>query len=242
VFLPPPLPPLPPLPVSASRLLLLLLLIVAGVFLLPGLVSLFLPEAAFFRLPTVVGLFLAQSALMLLLTWLVVLRPCRLRLADIGLRPTYRAWYRLAFGAGFLCLPLVGAVNLLVQFLLGTSIENPQMQNLAPEGFSWTGLLLMLLLVGILVPVIEEIIFRGLVLGWLCRHLPFVFAVPINALLFSVVHGIPQLIPALAVMGLVLCAFALRSGSLWPAIVVHGTFNSLMTVSYYAVLAGRTGF
>lgn len=238
MILPPHLPPLPPLPVRAHHLLLLLLLIVAGVFLLPSLVAVFLPEASFSSLPTIFGLFLAQSLMMLGLTWLVILRPYRLSLADIGLRPTYRAWYRLAFAAGFLCLPLVGAVNLLVQDMIGTSIENPQLQNLAPEGFSWSGLLLMLLLVGVLVPIIEEIIFRGLILGWLCRHLPFAIAVPANALLFSVVHGIPQLMPALAVMGLVLCVFALRSGSLWPAIVVHGTFNSLMTVTYYAALAG----
>ncbi len=242
MLLPPHLPPLPPLPVRTQHLLLLLLLIVAGVFLLPSLVAIFVPQAAFTSLSTVFALFLAQSIMMLGLTWLVVLRPYHLRLADIGLRPTYRAWYRLAVAAGFLCLPLVGAVNLLVQNLLGSPIDNPQLENLAPEGFSWTSLIAMLLLVGVLVPIIEEIIFRGLILGWLCGRLPYILAVPLNALLFSLVHGIPQLMPALAVMGLVLCVFALRSGSLWPAIVVHGTFNSLMTITYYTALAGGAGY
>ena len=242
MFLPPRLPPLPPLPVRARDLALLLVLVVAGVFLLPGVIAVFAPDAALYGLLAVVALFVIQSALMLLLTWLVVLKPHRLKLADIGLRPTYRGWYRLAVAAGFLCLPLVGAVNLLIQQLLGAPIENPQLRSLAPEGFSWTSMIVMLLLVGVLVPIIEEIIFRGLILGWLRKHLHFAVAAPISAVFFSVVHGIPQLMPALAVMGLVLAVFAERSGSLWPAIVVHGVFNSLMTVTYYTALASGAGF
>src|SRR3546814_4678460 len=33
-------------------------------------------------------------------------RPHRLSLADVGLRPTYRSWYRLAVAGGLLCMPL----------------------------------------------------------------------------------------------------------------------------------------
>jgi membrane protease YdiL (CAAX protease family) len=43
-------------------------------------------------------------------------------------------------------------------------------------------------------------------------------------------------------MGLVLAAITERSGSLWPAIIVHGTFNSLMTITFYTALASGAGF
>jgi membrane protease YdiL (CAAX protease family) len=178
---------------------------------------------------------------MLLLTWQVVLRPHRLRLSDSGLRPTYPAWYRLAVALGLLCMPLVSLINLALQSLMGGPADNPQLRALAPEGFSWTSLVVMLLLVGMLVPFIEEVIFRGLVFGWLRKHLRFAYAAPISAVFFATLHGIPDLIPALAVMGLVLAAVNERSGSLWPNIIVHGVFNSAMTVTYYTALASGVG-
>ena len=241
-LLPPPLPPQPPLPVRALDLGLLLVLTIAGVVALPVAVSLIWPDIDFTALSAVLGLFVAQSLLMMGLTWLVVLRPHRLGLADIGLRPADRGWYRLAVAVGLACVPAVALINYALQELTGGPVDNPQLEALAPEGFSWTSLAAMLLLVGVLVPFIEEVIFRGLVLGWLRKHLRFVYAAPISALLFSVVHGIPDLMPALAVMGLVLAAMKERSGSLWPSIIVHGVFNALMTITYYTALASAAGF
>jgi membrane protease YdiL (CAAX protease family) len=43
--------------------------------------------------------------------------------------------------------------------------------------------------------------------------------------------------PPLALMGLLLAAVVERSGSLWPAIILHGVFNSVMTITYYTALA-----
>src|SRR3546814_20621174 len=83
----------------------------------------------------------------------------------------------------------------------------------------------MLLLVGVLVPFIEEIIFRGLLFGWLRKHLRFLLAAPVVALLFAVAHQVWMLVPVLFFMGLVLAAATERSGSLWPTIILHGTFN-----------------
>jgi len=242
MLLPPSLPPQPPLPVRARDLALLLVLTIIGVLALPVSATLIWPDIDFTALTTVLGLFVAQSVVMVTLTWLVALRPHHLGLADIGLRPAYSGWYRLAVAIGLLCMPVVALVNLALQSLTGGPAENPQLEALAPEGFSWTSLIAMLLLVGVLVPFVEEVIFRGLVLGWLRKHLRFAYAAPISALFFSVVHGIPSLMPALAVMGLVLAAMKERSGSLWPSMIVHGVFNALMTITYYTALAGSAGF
>jgi len=241
-MLPPSLPPLSPLPVRGHNLLVLLFLGLATFFGVPAAIGLLRPHTDFTGLPVIAALFVTQSLLLLFFTWLVVLRPHGLRLADLGLRPTYRTWYPLAVATGLLCLPLVGLVNLAVESFIGAPLENPQIRAIAPEGFSWSALVIMLGLVGVLVPFIEELIFRGLILGWLCKHLRLVFAAPISAFLFSLAHGLPQLMPALFAMGLVLAFIALRSGSLWPAVIVHGTFNSLMTLSVYIALATGVGF
>lgn len=236
-LLPPRLPSLPPLPVRARDLALLLVLGVVAFIAPPTVAVLVWGEAAIAGLLPVLGLFVSQSLLLLAAAWFAVLRPHRLGLSEIGLRPTWPAWYRLAVAGGLICVPLAALVNLGFQELLGEPLENPQLKALAPEGFSWTSLIAMLLLVGILVPFIEEIIFRGLLFGWLRKHLRFALAAPAVALLFAVAHQVWVLVPVLFCMGLVLAAVTERSGSLWPAIILHGTFNGVMTITYYAALA-----
>jgi uncharacterized protein len=236
-LLPPPPPPQPPLPVRGRDLALLLVLGLVSLLTVPLAVMLFGSGEGAVGLLQVFALLAGQSLLLLGLAWLVVLRPHRLSFADIGLRPTYRPWYRLAVAGGLICVPVASLINLLFQILLGGPMENPQLEALAPEGFSWTSLIAMLLLVGLLVPFIEEIIFRGLVFGWLRKHLRFAYAAPIMALLFAVAHQVWILVPVLFFMGLVLAAVTERSGSLWPAIILHGVFNSVMTLTYYTALA-----
>lgn len=221
----------------ARDLVLLLVLGVAAFLVPPGVVVLLWGENAVMGLLPVLALLVTQSLLLFFMAWLAVLRPHRLTLADIGLRPTWPEWYRLAVAGGLLCVPLASLINYVFQSLLGGPFDNPQLGMLAPEGFSWTSLLTMLLLVGVLVPLIEEIIFRGLLFGWLRKHLPFAAAAPIVALLFAVAHQVWVLVPVLFFMGLVLAAATERSGSLWPPIILHGTFNSAMTIAYYIALA-----
>jgi membrane protease YdiL (CAAX protease family) len=239
--LPPHLPPLPSLPLRGRDLVLLLVAFFTGFFGLGMAVRLLAPEGALQGLLPVISLMVLPTLFMLFLVWLIVLWPYRLRLADLGLRPTYSSWYRIAVAVGLLCVPVFSALNLGVQSLFDTPVENPQLRTLAPEGFRWTSLGAMLLLVGVLVPFVEEIVFRGLIFGWLRKHLRFALAAPLSAIFFGSVHMVWFLVPVLACMGLVLAAITERSGSLWPAIIVHGTFNSLMTITFYTALAGGAG-
>jgi len=240
--LPPRLPLLPPLPLRGRDLALLLVAFFAGFFALGLGTRLLVPEGALSGLVPVASLIVLTTLFMLLLVWLIVLRPYGLRLADLGLRPTYSTWYRLAVAVGLLCVPAFSTLNLGVQSLFDGPVENPQLRTLAPDGFNLVSFAVMLLLVGVLVPFAEEIVFRGLVFGWLRKHLRFVVAAPVSAIFFASVHMVWFLVPVLACMGLVLAAITERSGSLWPAIIVHGTFNSLMTITFYTALAGGAGF
>jgi len=100
--LPPRLPPLPVLPVRGRDLTLLLAAFFAGFFALGLGIRLVLPAGALTGLVPVISLFVLQTLFMLLLVWLIVLRPYGLRLADLGLRPTYSTWYRLAVAVGLM--------------------------------------------------------------------------------------------------------------------------------------------
>jgi membrane protease YdiL (CAAX protease family) len=73
----------------------------------------------------------------------------------------------------------------------------------------------------LIVPVFEEVFFRGLVLGWLRKHLADRSAIAVSAALFAVMHGYPIVFPYAFVFGLFTGWVRLRTGSTLNTIVVH---------------------
>lgn len=77
-----------------------------------------------------------------------------------------------------------------------------------------------------LVPVIEELTFRGL--GYsLLRPFGRVVAVAGIGIAFGLVHGLVEALPILAVFGAGLALIRERTSSVIPCIVVHAAFNSI---------------
>lgn len=81
--------------------------------------------------------------------------------------------------------------------------------------------------VGILGPIIEEIIFRGLVLSELRKVTHNTSAVIIQGVLFGIYHLNPLQAMYASVIGIVLGYVMLRYKTLWAPILVHIFFNSL---------------
>lgn len=98
------------------------------------------------------------------------------------------------------------------------------------------GVVLLVLIVGVGAPIIEEIFYRGLMQrSLLKRGVPGWGAVAATSLVFGLSHlQVPQL-PGLAVAGVVFGILALRAGRLGPAITAHVGFNMVTVV---ALLAG----
>jgi membrane protease YdiL (CAAX protease family) len=105
---------------------------------------------------------------------------------------------------------------------------------------------LTLFLASVLAPLVEEIYFRGLLLGWLRRRLNVVVAALISATVFALVHGYYVLhhglegwvITALiGLVGLMLTVLAVTARSLWPSIAGHCGYNgTLMVLPFLAPL------
>lgn len=79
----------------------------------------------------------------------------------------------------------------------------------------------------IIAPVVEEVIFRGLILSRLSRALPGWLAVLISALLFGVCHGQIVWVAYAFVLGVVFGFLSLRARSIWPSLVAHLFFNGI---------------
>ncbi len=76
-------------------------------------------------------------------------------------------------------------------------------------------------------PVVEEILFRGLLFGALAPRIGVIAGAIISAVLFGAVHGDPVLFPTLAALGLVAALAYAATGNLLVPIVLHALNNAL---------------
>jgi membrane protease YdiL (CAAX protease family) len=89
------------------------------------------------------------------------------------------------------------------------------------------------LVLGIAVPIGEEMFFRGLTLGALRRRMNRHLAILISALFFAVAHLEPvELLPIL-ILGLILAYTYEYTGSLVPGMIAHGINNVLALITFY---------
>jgi membrane protease YdiL (CAAX protease family) len=89
----------------------------------------------------------------------------------------------------------------------------------------------------IFAPLVEELLFRGVLLRALLRKVQPATAVLASAVIFALVHYIGDantlpFLPALTGLGAVLALVALRTGDLSAAIFIHAGFNLMTTVLF----------
>lgn len=86
--------------------------------------------------------------------------------------------------------------------------------------------------IGLLAPLVEEMVFRGAILRSLLRQQPVWVAVAISSLLFAVAHLNPAQMPHAFVVGLLLGWMYWRTGSILPGLAYHWTNNTVAYVLY----------
>jgi len=155
-----------------------------------------------------------------------------------GFAPPRQAGYYVAAIALGLALPFLG--GLLTQWFAQGHEVSQDIKQLGATASPALRIPLALLVVS-LGPVVEELLFRGVLLSAAVRHLPPGTAAFLTAALFACVH-LPDLgflwyaLPNLLLLGLVLAWLRLASGSLWPAILAHAVNNALAVVSWFVVM------
>ena len=100
----------------------------------------------------------------------------------------------------------------------------------------------LVLVVVVLAPVTEELMFRGLLLRSFLRRMPFWPAALLSTLLFALIHvpqvetllGAGTLALSVAVLGLGNCYLVRITGRLAPAMMVHASFNALTLAVAFA--------
>lgn len=166
-----------------------------------------------------------QFGIFLLLVLLIARgRPLREYLALR--RPT--SWGRAAAAAGV----VVGLVWLL-GIVMQPFFDPGEEQNLIPEGWDPARagpFAANFVVVALLAPVVEELLFRGL--GYtLLEGFGRWTAIAVTAVGFALAHGLLEGFPLLLVFGAGLAYMRSRVGSIVPGILVHMAFNTVVLLA-----------
>jgi membrane protease YdiL (CAAX protease family) len=117
--------------------------------------------------------------------------------------------------------------------LYGLVVHTTQKQEILSElgaARSSTYLVLSAVLVCVLAPIAEELLFRGFFFAALRRAMPTLAAAAVTGVVFGLVHviGTPfALIAPLAALGFALCLLYLKTRSLIPCMVLHSLNNAI---------------
>ena len=185
---------------------------------------------------------IAQNLLFIGLTVYVVRKRYRLPLDRLGLRgDRWPLWLLGGAVFGAASIPLsVGAESAAVA-LIGAIVGRGRAEAMAEQEhltdvltgilqrpLTPTQIVWIVLLVCVLVPIGEEMFFRGFVYGTL-RRWGVAAAAVLSALFFAAVHQqVVHFLP-IALLGVILAVLYERTGSLLPAVIVHAA-NNLVAV------------
>ncbi len=147
-----------------------------------------------------------------------------------------RSWRRLGF-SGFTLrawLPWLGAFFLFGMVAHYLERHFPEFRSEDMETMiraSLSSPVMVFLGIGILAPIFEELVFRGLLFEHIANLWGGMVAVIITALIFTVIHlqYNAYILSALVILAFILGMMRLRTGSIWPSTIIH-VVNNCMSV------------
>jgi len=157
---------------------------------------------------------------------------------DFGWRVDQRHAIAALAGAGIQFVMLY----LLVPIVRLANLGNKEPQDIVERAKETHGAGMILLIVvatAVVAPVVEELVFRGVLLRALLRRTTEGPSIGISALAFAAVHVVADpgsrfVFPGLFALGIVLAILAIRDRSLSRPIFMHGGFNLLATLLTFA--------
>lgn len=153
---------------------------------------------------------------------------------DVGVaKPA--GWAPLAIGlaAGFVIYYLVGFCDYIVSLIGGIRPNEHPVVAIVNEARNWKEMILPLVLSGLVVPVGEEIFFRGFAYPALRNRVGVRPAILLTGLVFALLHFDLFGLFALTAAGIALTFLYERTGSLWSVVIAHGVWNVLVAVGLF---------
>ena len=138
---------------------------------------------------------------------------------------TKKQWKQVAFwGFSHLLVLIISIIIISIYHQSGTSGEQ----------YSITRALMMALTMTISAPLLEELLFRGILQG-ICSRFSPTFALILTTFLFAYAHGTTNLIffGSHFFSGLIFGVLYMKVGKLFPSILVHSCGNAIICLLYF---------
>ena len=149
------------------------------------------------------------------------------QLIDFSL-PKTKKWFPIVLmGIGFCAFANI-ANSIAAGFFEGLGINYEVDFGDNPKGVS--GFILSVLATAVVPALVEEFACRGIVLGALKKYGEG-FGILVSSILFGLIHSNFQQIPFAFLVGLILGFITIKSGSIWPAVLIH-FFNNFTSVIF----------
>ncbi len=144
-----------------------------------------------------------------------------------------------------LLVPLLYIICVIVSHLLvqGVSEVFPlfdprQMQDVGLKPTSQYELVMSGVFLALVVPFVEEFIFRGYLFGLLRRQLPFWLTTLLVSVIFAALHGQWNVAIDVFVLSIVLCFLREKTGSIWAGVLLHAlkNFVAFLLIYVYTIM------
>jgi membrane protease YdiL (CAAX protease family) len=132
-------------------------------------------------------------------------------------------------------LVVIPLIYIPLRSLIDTESVGDVAEGLIDTAGTTVDLLLLFIMIVVMAPLVEELFFRGFLLPSLLDRMGPLAAIALSSVWFAVSHLQPIQFPGLLAVGLALGYVRLRTGQLFPAIVMHMTFNAVT----YGVLVSQ---
>jgi len=200
---------------------------------IPGLLSFFIKQPAveleISEGDMILNLFLSQIPIIIVL---LILSFAVLRNISVKDKFQFKNWkwiyLTLPFGLELLLLPAIWLITYIFifisEYLFKTPLDAGHLEAFLLECSDNT-LIYMAVGAVIIAPIIEELVFRKIIYGFIKQYSSTVTATIFTSLLFAVVHCAVVKIPALFVIALFLQVLYIHYKSIFPAIILHMVHN-----------------
>jgi len=172
--------------------------------------------------------------------WWRTVRTYHVPWSALGLRKAPPLAFALMIPVYFVMALVAGGLGELVNKLFyGGGAQNPQIDAITGGGgFSWVALITAVLSASIIAPIVEELLFRGMLYGLFRSRWPSaVLAVTVDAALFAAAHGIGLILASIFVVGMTLCIVYEKTKSTLVTITLHSLFNTVSVATVFIMLA-----
>jgi membrane protease YdiL (CAAX protease family) len=154
--------------------------------------------------------------------------------ADVGLIVRGSDWWGVP--AGMVLQVAIAVITApLIIWLFPDGPPEQSISEIAGQSQSTIDQLSVFIAVAVAAPLIEEMLFRGMLLSWLTRRMRNWPAIVVSSAVFAGVHLLDPnaiaVIPGLFLLGVVLAWVALRRGDLSLPIAIHSGINLLAAIS-----------